>query len=265
MRNRSTWFRVAVALAAVVVARPALAQETATPLIISAQRSMVTRAELKAALEELDRMLASSGYSEALRNAKRSEADAIRDRLAEGDIRTGDVVQIAVTGDASFNNLYRVTTLRTITLPGGTEISMKGVLRSEVQEHVTNEMKKMLRDPSVSATPFIRVSLFGAIGKPGFYNAPATALLSETLMALGGGVANNANLKKSRIMRGEKIVIDGTEFQDAIDRGKTLDQLNLQAGDVINVAEKPTGGVFVKVLGVVSAVSSLVWLGVQIF
>lgn len=263
MRIRS----IIMATAVVLAGRPVAAQ-TPDPAatVTNAQRSMVTRAELRSALEVIDKQLASSGYSAALRDAKRAEAEAIRDRLAEGDLRVGDLVLIDIVGDvAGLKGTYAVTPVRSIALPGGAEISVRGVLRSEMQAYVTEQLKKYIRDPVVKVTTSIRISIFGAVGKPGLYPAAADLLLGDALMNPGGGPANNARFDKSQIKRGDKVVIDGPEFQAAIREGRTLDQLNLQAGDEIIVAAKPQGGTVFRIIGAIGSLGSLIFLGTQIF
>jgi hypothetical protein len=113
--------------------------------------------------------------------------------------------------------------------------------------------------------PTIRLSIFGAVGKPGFVNAPATFLLSDVIQQMAGGPANNVRWEKSQILRGEKVVVDGNEFRQSVNTATTIDQLNLQAGDVIQVAAKPTGGTLARVLATLGGLTSVIWLGVQIF
>lgn len=233
-------------------------------MIANAQRAMVSRAELQTALDQLDQQLGSTAYSAALREAKQNEADAIRSRLADGDLHTGDVVAISVVGDATFTSQFPVTANRTLLLPGGIEISVAGVLRSELQDYITNQLKKYLKDPVVRTLSSIRISMFGGIGKPGFYSVPANLLLSDVIQSVAGGPANNAQFNKSQITRQGKVVVDGPEFALAVYQGKTLDQLNLQAGDQITVAQKGPGGKFFRIIGGVTAIASLAWLGLQL-
>lgn len=243
----------------------ATAQQGAVQVVVNADRAMVSRADLQAALTEIEGFLASGGYSGPLRTAKKAQADAIRERLADGDLRVGDMIRLDVAEATSFSNYYMVSPTRTILLPGATEISVAGILRSELQDHLTTQIKKLVRDPTVRVVPSIRLSIFGAVGKPGFVTAPATTLLSDVIQQLAGGPANNVRWEKSQIMRRDKIVIDGAEFREAVNTATTIDQLNLQAGDVINVAAKPAGGTLVRIMGAVSGLAGLVYIGVQIF
>ena len=247
------------------LASTSVAQDPTTTVVVNADRAMVSRAELTAALKEIDGFLAAGGYSSAMRAAKQAEADAIRERLAEGDLRVGDLIGLTVAEVSTFSNTYMVSPTRTIALPGGTEISVAGILRSELEAHLTTQLKKLVRDPTVRVVPTIRLSIFGAVGKPGFVNAPATLLLSDVIQQLAGGPANNVRWEKSQILRGEKVVVDGPEFRQSVNTATTIDQLNLQAGDVIQVAAKPTGGTLARVLATLGGLTSVIWLGVQIF
>ncbi len=234
-------------------------------MLANAQRATVTRAELRSTLDTLEQLLQSPGYSQALRDAKQAEADAIKERLADGDLHTGDVIAMQVTGDSELNAAYPVTIRRTIVIPGGAEISVKGVLRSELQDYLTEQLKHYVRNPVVQVASGIRVWMHGAIGSPGFYNESATALLSDAIQHDGGRPSNDARLEKSQIRRAGRVVVDGPEFAAAIRNGATLDELNVEAGDEIYVASKPAGGTILRIIGGVSAVASLVWIGLRVF
>ena len=246
---------------------PTLAAQDPSALLIDAQRSMVSRQQLQATLTEIDRMLSSSGYSSTLRNSKKVEADAIRERLTLGDFRPGDVIKVTVPDEPSFTHDYTVTQSRTIILPRGAELSVKGILRAEIQGYLTEKFGEMLRGATVEAVPEIRVYLTGAINHGGFVNAPANMLLTQLLQdpTGGGGPAGNAQMKRSLIKRGDTTVVDGPEFESAIRDGATLDQLNLRAGDEIRVAAKPASGAFWRVVGALGALSSLIYLGLSVF
>jgi hypothetical protein len=95
--------------------------------------------------------------------------------------------------------------------------------------------------------------------------APAGNLLSAVLMEAGGGPARDADLDKSEIKHGDRVVLTREEFRDALREGRTLDALNVQAGDEIVVAQKPAGGMFFRVLGAVGAIGSAVYLIRSIF
>ena len=253
-------------LAILLIAVPLRAQTgDFAPPLSGMQRPMITRDQLRASLAEIQQQLASHGYSESLRSSKRAEADAIQDRLTNGDIRVGDVIGLQVSGDAAFNKTYLVTPAVTIVLPSGTEISLKGKLRSEVQPYLNQKFGELVVNPVVQASIAVRLSLEGNVNKPCFAcNVEPGEPLSEFLQGMGGGPGQKVDLNRSQIKRGGRVIIDGPEFAAAIRDGRTIDQLNLQGGDAVFVETKPSSGVLAKVVGVLSGAIGLVYLATRI-
>jgi protein involved in polysaccharide export with SLBB domain len=237
----------------------ARAQVSDTALMAS-RRSMVTRAELQAALDEIDRGTSSGVYSAALRANKQAEAQVIRTRLTEGDLRPADEITIAVLNEPGLSGVYTVSPTRTLTLPGNNEISLKGVLRSEAQDYLTKEFKRFLNDPSLTVTTNVRISILGAVVHPGFFQVPASSLVSFEIMHSANGPSGNVLWKKSTIKRGDTVIVDGPAFEVAMREGMTFDQLNVQAGDEIEIAAKPSSARFWRILGGVSALATIFYL-----
>lgn len=229
---------------------------TATELI----RPTVSRADLELRLREIDQWLTSPGYSEMLREGRRTEAAAIRDRLKNGDLRPGDRLQMVVQQNAPYSREYEVTPNRTIILPSGDQISVAGLLRSELADSLAVRLRPYFVDPQVQTTTSIRVQIMGAVGNNGFFSAPATDLLSTVLMEKAGGISRNVNLAKSQIRRGDQVVVTGSEFQLALREGRSLDALSVQGGDEIFLAEKPSSNIFFRVLGAIGAMSSAIFV-----
>jgi len=189
-RSKVKTFAWAVALLGVVAVAPAHGQQAAQPdlatMLTGSQRAKVTREELQNTLSSIEAQLGSGGYSAALRSGKQAEAERIRERLRDGDLRVGDIVALSVVGNEELSKVYTVTSDRSIMLPAGIEISVKGVLRSEMQDYMTKQLAQYLRSPVVRVETGIRLQLNGAVGKNGFFSAPAGQLLSDFLMVSGG-------------------------------------------------------------------------------
>lgn len=254
----------ALALAFVGLPSTAEAQATAADSLITrlgaAQRSGVTRAELEASLVEIDKILASDGYSGTLKDIRRAEAGLIRQRLAEGDIRAGDVINLGVPNDMSLTGVFVVTTNRTIVIPSLGAIPMGGILRSEVEPHLLKQISRFLRDPVVLAQAQISISIFGGTAREGFFVVPAHAQLTEVLMTAGGGLKGSAKLDKSSIKRAGKEIVSADAFSLALREGRTLDQLNIQAGDEIRVGDKTTRSLLAQGIGLLSGIASFIYL-----
>jgi polysaccharide export outer membrane protein len=196
-----------------------------------AQGLVMERAELVAALELYEDVAESSAYSGRVRESARRDLERIRDRLANGDFKVGDRVNLRVEGEPDIPPTLQVEPGPRITIPVIGPISLSGVLRSELQEHLTRELARFIQNPVVQAEGEIRISIQGGVGAPGFYTVPADILVGEALMLAGG--PGQSNLEEMRIERGSQVLWEGDELQAVIAEGRTLDQLNLQAGDQI--------------------------------
>ena len=133
------------------------------------------------------------------------------------------------------------------------------MLRSEVEEHITEALGRYIRDPEVRARALMRMSVQGAVGRPGFYVVPADMLLSEAIM-IAGGPAQDSNLDRIRIERGSVVLWEDEEAREALRQGLTLDQLNLQAGDQVVVPTARSGDWWRSITVVIGTLGTLSWL-----
>jgi protein involved in polysaccharide export with SLBB domain len=219
-----------------------------------------TRAELETMLAELEQTATSSAYSGALRSRAREEAALIRRRLDEGDIQVGDRILLVVEG-YQFPESAMVVSGRKVILPQIGDVPLEGVLRSELQDHMTTHIGRFIRDPVVRARSLVRVQIRGAVRNPGFFTVPSDLLIEDAIMAAGGPAAN-ARTDRVRIERSRNVIWDGDRLQAAMVQGRTLDQLSVQAGDDIVVPMDKGGflGSFRTVAMVVSSIVSIAFL-----
>ncbi|OLB50143.1 MAG: hypothetical protein AUI08_06290 [Gemmatimonadetes bacterium 13_2_20CM_2_65_7] len=164
------------------------------------------------------------------KTAAAQEAAVIRRRLAEGDFKVGDRILLLVEGEPSLSDTFTVGLGSTLILPAVGDVSLVGVLRSELQDYLARRLGQNLRDAVVRARAYVRLSIDGAVARPGFYGVPADALLSDALMAAGGPTPE-AQLGKLRIERAGRPIWEGRALQQAIAAGKTIDDAGLIAGD----------------------------------
>ncbi len=206
----------------------------------AAPRAMATRAELEA--------LAAGKSGEA----SQEEIKLVRERLAHGDLQPGDRVALRVLGEQGLTDTFTVKPTRTILLPNIGDVSVDRVLRSELNDHLRKEVGRFIRNPQLEATALVRISLTGSVGKPGFYNLPADVLASDAIMA-AGGPGSKGDVTKTEIRRAGLIVASKEATGEGIQRGASLDQLNVQSGDEIVVGKAGEGvaGVL-KTMGMVS-------------
>lgn len=208
---------------------------------------MATRADLTAMADRLGRGSESD----------RARAADLRTRLREGDFHAGDRVRLVIDGSVTQDDTLPVIAGSRIRLKDIGEISLAGVLRSELQAHMTKELSRYIKEVRVQATPLVRLSILGPVGKPGFFYMPSDIAVTDAIMR-AGGPGGNADLNKSVIRRNTKELYDSRNTRRALNEGLTLDQLSLRDGDSIEVGEK-TGSNWQKLASIVGVAGTLVW------
>ena len=186
------------------------------------------------------------------------QAEDARQRLANGDFHVGDRIALFVQGEPALTDTVAVREGLVLHLTNIPDISLHGVLRSELRTYLTTELGRYLRSPVIRAVPLVRVAVLGPVGRPGFYSAPADELLTD-LMMQAGGPTGSADINKTIVRRATVTVKPKEQVQLAMKRGETLDQLDVRPGDEIVVGEKPPSGHVVQIIGVISG---LVGVGV---
>jgi protein involved in polysaccharide export with SLBB domain len=208
---------------------------------------MATRADLTALADRLSR-----GSAE-----DRTRASALQARLRDGDFRPGDRIALAIDGNVTMNDTLAVTAGPKITVKDIGEISLAGILRSELQGHLTKQIAKYIRDANVRSTPLVRLSVLGPVSKPGFYYMPTDIPVSDAIMR-AGGPAPTADLGKTVIRRDTKDLYDSRNTRTALNDGRTLDQLSLRDGDSIEVGEKSVRG-WQQIASILGVATSILW------
>lgn len=258
----SVRLHLAIAALGFLLGAPLAAQ---APADWNARQFQMTRADLQALLERYELVLESPGYSGDLKNDARRSAELIRERLDRGDFRTGDRIVLDVEGmEEALPDTLLVGQGPAIDLPGIGAISLLGVLRSELQDHLTAELGRFVRTPDVTARSLIRLSLQGQVGRPGFYVFPSEMLLGDIIMEAGGPSAG-ANLEEVTIQRGSEVILEAAETREALNEGRSLDQLGLQAGDQVVIPEETQSNIWGQVARVAAVALSTLLLGVRIF
>lgn len=239
MMNRSTNRTILLLLVSLVLlALPTLATaQSLGSMEWSTVGLQMTRAELESLLIHLDEVGESRSVDDAVRQRAQRDADLVRERLREGDFRVGDRIILEVRGEEEVSDTLVVRSGQRLVVPVLGELSVAGVLRSELEEYLTEELSQFLVNPVVRAHSLIRISLTGQVASPGFYAVPPDLILDDLLM-LAGGPTQNAGLRKLRVERGSERIWEGENLEAAVMEGRTLDQLNIRAGDRIVVPEE---------------------------
>jgi protein involved in polysaccharide export with SLBB domain len=245
--NRMTPY-VILCLALAAAASPARAQ---APSDWEAQRLLASRKAIEDLLRRLDQGKAPGA---------RAEAELARRRLQEGDFQAGDRILVEVEAESLLSDTFSVEAGRVVNMPVIGSVPLAGILRSELEAHLTSHIARFVREPTVRARALIPMAVTGEVARPGFYSVPSELPFTELLM-LAGGTTPDAKLSNIRIERESKRIWEPEALGRAITEGRTIDQLNLRAGDRIVVPARRNTQTTIQILGLILAVPVAILVG----
>lgn len=189
--------------------------------------------------------------AEALRaeaQHRTSEAFLLRSRLKRGDFQDGDRIVVQLLGSASTiatvmprNDTLILRAGKVLQLPQMAELSLEGVLRSELNAKISSYLAKYMLDSSVKTTPLIRLAVLGQVRAPNYYYTTVDLLLSDIIMKAGGPMGNADWLGNMVIRRGSETIWNAQDTRTAMADGISLERLHLRAGDELYVDEVKGG------------------------
>ena len=238
---------LAPALAVFAVASVALAQPP---------RTRVSREELTEAANRTRQSCMAQKNSSA-RAACLKQEQRIRERLRDGDFQPGHRILLSVYGDSALSDTFTVRADRKLLLPNLPPLSVVGVLDSELETFLKEQLSQYLKNPTVRAQGLLRVSVLGAVGQPGFYSFPMDFAITDVIME-AGGPAGDAEMNRAEIRRSGAVAVDKKGMQDAFRLGLTLNDVGVRPGDELVV---PSGSRsrWQKVATVAGVVTGLAW------
>jgi protein involved in polysaccharide export with SLBB domain len=186
-----------------------------------------------------------------------SEALLLRWRLTAGDFQEGDRIVVVLESLPTANDTMQVRTGKVLQFPHMSEVSLEGVLRSELTNTLRHHLSRFLTNPDVRATPLLPVAVLGNVRNPGYFYAPADYLLRDLIMK-AGGPDPDADVSKTEIRRAGQTIWNVREVRAAFTYGLSLDRLHLRAGDEVYVPAQRHGLQLSTVLGLVSAAAAVV-------
>ncbi len=228
-----------------------------------AARVQMSRADLTELRERWESIANSAAYSGEMRSRSRGQLALIEARLLDGDFQVGDRIMLRVEGEEALSDSFTVQRGRIVNLGEIGDIPLAGVLRAELPAYMEEQLARFIRNPRVQARSLIRLTVTGGVGAPGFYTLASESMLSDVLM-ITGGPSTTSDITKIRIERNDERIWEAQALQEAIIEGRTLDQLNLRAGDRIVVPDEGAAGQSGGALRVIQTFSILLALPLTI-
>lgn len=195
----------------------------------------------------------SLGAQAAQAPATPTVAPTVAPRPPSGTVQVGDRIVVSVFDEPALSDTFTVSTGPSITMPGIGAIAFAGVRRDAVQPHLAAALARFLRDPVVTATTLVRVSVLGEVARPGYFLLHADALLSDAITE-AGGPSPQAEMRKAQLSRRGVVLQDGPRLRDALAVGRTLDELGIQAGDELLIPRRADSERTIRILGLVVAI-----------
>jgi polysaccharide export outer membrane protein len=146
-------------------------------------------------------------------------------------LNSGDILKISVFGEPDLTiEEIRLNDAGTFTYPFIGEINAKGKTTGEIQQLITEELKKgFLQDPrvSVSVNAYREFYISGEVKEPGGYPYQPGLTLDRAI-ALAGGLTERASTKRITVIRGG-------------DQNRTIEKASLDTqvlpGDTITIEQ----------------------------
>ncbi len=225
---------------------------------IGEMRRQATRAELEKAVKAAE--TASLGQrDEKIRAQMRADAATIQMRLTNGDFVPGDRILLLVDGDSALSDTFTVRGDRILPLPNIPDLSLQGVLDSELEPYLTKELLKYIKSVSLTATPLVRISLLG-FPQGNFFTVPVDQSITDVIAAAGGwGSPTQVAPEKAVVRRAGRVIMDAKATSEAIRMGKTVGDMALRDGDELYLPDRASGFSWGKAWTAVSAVTGLLF------
>ena len=259
--RRSPALLALVTAVAVGLELPAQSTSQPTPAQAAPAAEPTRRSPKRADLEAAAAMLEQRARTEKdgdRRSKYLQDASLIRRRLVDGDFQPGHRIQLFVAGDSVLSDTFTVRADQKLLLPNLPEMSLAGVLDSELQGYLQTQVAQYIRNPSVRAQALLRVSVTGDVGNPGFYSVPTDTPVSDVIMG-AGGPSSSADMGHVELRRGSAVVVKRDGIQEAFRSELTMSDIGARPGDELYVPAKPDGSRLIRVAGFIAAVTGIIW------
>ena len=204
---------------------------------VDATTEDATREELTRLLARAEQQANDPARPAAERTRARAEATAITQRLETGDLRTGDRFLLTLTLDSLVRTEVALRDGPVLEFGALAPLPLHGVLRSELTAVVEQHLRRFYRTPQVRVEPLVRLAVVGGVARPGPISVLSDMQLLDMLSA-AGGLSQNSESDKIVVRRGNKEVVNGKRFQQAVREGKTVAQVGLRSGDQVEVGTR---------------------------
>lgn len=169
-----------------------------------------------------------------------------RTKFRRSQFQPGDAVRISIievmhtseregTANFNINDEYSISREGTIFMPLVGKIKVAGYNQESLIELLAQKFSPYFKEPFITVTPLIRLTLMGAFNKPGSYRIDPNASLWE-LIKMAEGPTSSCDLNSLRVERGGEVVMK--DLLSSFERGYSLKEIGVRSGDQIMSNDK---------------------------
>ncbi|HEU4680965.1 MAG TPA: SLBB domain-containing protein [Gemmatimonadales bacterium] len=170
---------------------------------------------------------------------------------AADNLRPGDVLRLRIWREPDLSGDFPVDTRGTVVLPKLGPWDVASVDSDSLQPWLVRAYSEFLNNPSIEVVPLRRISVLGAVQKPGVYPVDPTMTVAD-VVALAGGASPEGKRDRVELRRGDERV--SANLQQA---SRVADS-PIHSGDQLYVPQRSwLGRNSVLVAGLVGTAASL--------
>jgi len=148
-------------------------------------------------------------------------------------VRPGDVLRIGVWPDQTLSGEFRVESTGSVYLPVLGEVPVAGRPIEQVRADLRTRYRAVMANPVVTVSPLFRVSVLGAVQRPGLYPAEPEQTVFDAI-SQAGGFLPEARQEEVRLIRDGRVTV--LNAREALEEGRGALSVPLRSGDRIVVS-----------------------------
>jgi protein involved in polysaccharide export with SLBB domain len=147
---------------------------------------------------------------------------------AQGSLRPGDLIRLRIWREPDLSGDFAVSESGEAVLPKIGPVSVARISADSLTRFLRATYETYLRNPTIEITLLRRISISGAVQKPGLYPVDPTMTVADAV-ALAGGATADGRLDRVYLSRG------GKKLSIALTPDSRLSDTPLASGDQLSV------------------------------
>lgn len=177
-------------------------------------------------------------------------------RLISASLGPGDLILVKIWREPDLSDTVQVDNAGQAVFPKLGPIEVTGIQPDSLERLLVSDYSKYLQNPSIRVTVLRRITIWGAVTRPGTYPVDLTMSITDAL-ALAGGASAEGKLDKVQLRRGS------TQTTVDLSRGTArVGELALRSGDQLVVPQRSwfsrNTGLIIATIGTVTSIIYLV-------